>query len=136
MAFRPTEEFRAEAVRVALTSGLPFSSPLSNCSIGGDIIRLGQAAAQLTQNRLGSRPLGKKGGAGMSRSEFISAKEGVLIQDALHNGEADRAFALLALYLRRNDMRLSDDVMRLYIENELFDCMGGLSAKFRRHMEA
>lgn len=34
MAFRPTEEFRAEAVRVALTSGLPRKQVAADLGIG------------------------------------------------------------------------------------------------------
>lgn len=34
MASRPTEEFRAEAVRVALTSGLPRKQVASDFGIG------------------------------------------------------------------------------------------------------
>jgi transposase len=37
MASRPTEEFRAEAVRVALTSGLPGKRVASDFGIGCDL---------------------------------------------------------------------------------------------------
>ena len=67
----------------------------------------------------------------MTPPQFLSADEGTKIQHALAEGQADRAFTLLATYLQHNNIRLSDEVMRLYIEQELFDCLVDKGQIFR-----
>jgi len=43
------------------------------------------------------------------------------LASAIDRGDPDQIFLLLASYLERNQMTVSDEVFRLYLERELFD---------------
>ena len=55
----------------------------------------------------------------------LTFEESSVIADALREGDADQAFTLLAAYLARNKLTLSDDTLKLYLELELFACLEG-----------
>ena len=57
------------------------------------------------------------------------------ITEALGAGDAEWAFRNLATYLERNKLTLSDDVLRLYVEKELFACFAGRGGTFMTLME-
>lgn len=57
------------------------------------------------------------------------------IAEALDAGDAERAFRNLAMYLERNKLALSDDILRLYVEKELFACFTGRGETFITLME-
>ena len=61
----------------------------------------------------------------MNKSNYIAPEEGTAIAVALQKGAADQAFTLLADYLARNKLTLSDDTLKLYLELELFTCLEG-----------
>lgn len=65
----------------------------------------------------------------MSPETFLDPDAQEEIDRALQNGQADRAFALLADYLTCNRLSLSDHVFRIYIERELFACLQGRGHK-------
>lgn len=66
----------------------------------------------------------------MNEQIQISPWEQQAINQALHRGQTDRAFFLLADYLARNRISLSDAVLRHYIEQELFTCLKGRGHNF------
>lgn len=66
----------------------------------------------------------------MTRQDFTSEQEANQISEHLRNGRPDEAFCMLADYLKRNNLSLSDDVLRTYIEHELFECFTDRSALF------
>ena len=94
---------------LAPKSGAPFVRKVSNT-------RLWVAASD--QGR----------GSDVTYPDHISPEEGFFINKALFDGNPDQAFELLAAYLKRNgsgkgsDVKLSDRVLRLYLEEELFEC--------------
>ena len=59
----------------------------------------------------------------MTQSEFICDIALESIAQALRNGDAEHAFTQLAGYLRSNNLTLSDDVFRIYLQHELFSCV-------------
>lgn len=61
----------------------------------------------------------------MTQSTFTNSDERDAIARALDRGDAQRAFTLLADYLTRNKITLSDELFRLYLERELFACLKG-----------
>ena len=69
----------------------------------------------------------------MTQLDPITPEEGIRINKALFDGDADQAFELLAVYLKRNCLKLSDHVLRIYLDEELFDCFTGTVAGKDRH---
>lgn len=61
----------------------------------------------------------------MTQSTFTNPGECDAIAQALERGDAQQAFTLLADYLTRNKITLSDELFRLYLERELFACLKG-----------
>lgn len=61
----------------------------------------------------------------MTQSTFTNPGERDAITQALERGDAQQAFTLLADYLTRNKITLSDELFRLYLERELFSCLKG-----------
>lgn len=61
----------------------------------------------------------------MDDSRFTDPSETRRINEALIGGDAQQAFTLLAEYLTRNKITLSDELFRLYLERELFTCLKG-----------
>ena len=61
----------------------------------------------------------------MGQKTQLTPQEAKAILDALVEGDADIAFAYLATDLKANQKALSDATLRLYIEEELFECFNG-----------
>lgn len=61
----------------------------------------------------------------MTQSAFTNPGETDAIARALERGDAQQTFTLLADYLTRNRLVLSDELFRLYLERELFACLKG-----------
>lgn len=61
----------------------------------------------------------------MTQSAFTDPGETETIIRALERGDVQQAFTLLADYLTRNRLVLSDELFRLYLERELFACLKG-----------
>lgn len=59
----------------------------------------------------------------MAPADFISDNALDGIARALQEGDAEHAFILLADYLATNKLTLSDDVLRIYLQKELFSCL-------------
>lgn len=66
----------------------------------------------------------------MSDSNHITPEEQGAIAEALQLGEIDQVFQLLAAYLVRNRLTLSDETLKLYLEQELFACLEGRGGVF------
>lgn len=66
----------------------------------------------------------------MDDSRFTDPSETQQINEALKRGDAQQAFTLLADYLTRNKITLSDELFRLYLERELFTCLKGRGHNF------
>lgn len=58
----------------------------------------------------------------MGQRALLTPEEGRILQQSLASGDANKAFVQLASFLKKNDLRLSDATLRIYIEDELFDC--------------
>lgn len=61
----------------------------------------------------------------MASSSKINPDELHAITEALQLGDIDRAFQLLVAHLSRNKLTLSDETLKLYLEQELFACLKG-----------
>lgn len=61
----------------------------------------------------------------MSNLDYTTQTEHAAITAALQEGKADQAFHLMADYLKRNKLTLSDDTLKLYLKQELFACLQG-----------
>jgi hypothetical protein len=49
--------------------------------------------------------------------------EQAALNAAIEKGDPDQMFLLLASYLERNQLTVSDEVLRLYLERGLFACL-------------
>lgn len=61
----------------------------------------------------------------MADQTYFKNDEHTAIFTALQEGQADRAFTLLADYLARNELTLTDATLKIYLERELFACLTG-----------
>ena len=59
----------------------------------------------------------------MTQAEYISDVALESMAQALQNGDVEHAFTQLAVYLKSNELTLSDDVFRIYLRDELFSCV-------------
>ena len=59
----------------------------------------------------------------MTQAEYISDVALESIAQALQNCDVEHAFTQLAVYLKSNELTLSDDVFRIYLRDELFTCV-------------
>lgn len=66
----------------------------------------------------------------MGKRTFLTQDEIETIRLGLEDGRADQVFEDLAVYLERNELKLSDDVLRLYADKELFACFKGRGQNF------
>ncbi|MDF1670212.1 MAG: hypothetical protein P1U83_11405 [Roseovarius sp.] len=61
----------------------------------------------------------------MASSSHITLDEQRSIDEAMQLGDIEQVFRLLAAHLSRNKLTLSDDILKLYLEQELFACLKG-----------
>lgn len=66
----------------------------------------------------------------MDNRPLLTQDEAEAIRSGLEQGHADKVFHDLADYLCRNELKLSDDVLRVFAENELFTCFAGRGQTF------
>ncbi|WP_299592636.1 hypothetical protein [uncultured Tateyamaria sp.] len=66
----------------------------------------------------------------MDHLRFTDPDECQALDQALKRGDVQQIFTLLADYLTRNKLPLSDEVFRLYLERELFACLEGRGHMF------
>lgn len=70
----------------------------------------------------------------MGKQTYLSEDEEKMIRQSLGEGRADEVFEQMAIYLERNHLQLSDHVLRLYIEKDLFKCLSGQGRTFSDFM--
>jgi len=70
----------------------------------------------------------------MGKRTFLTESEEIYFRQCLGKGDADAVFEQMAIYLERNDMQISDHILRLYIEKDFFKCLSGKGAIFSQLM--